>query len=184
MIHLTPPVGAHDHAQGSDHAPVTLVEYGDFQCPDCGYAHPVVQQLQQEFGDSLCFVYRNFPLNDMHPYAEHAAEAAEAAGAQGKFWPMHDTLFTHQHALHDPQLAQYAQKAGADPAAVTQALAEGTFASRVGEDLADGERSGVQGTPTFYINGVCFDGDWISDEFPAALRDAERSSRNRNDARQ
>lgn len=172
MTHLNPPVGAHDHAQGPENAPVTLTEYGDFQCPDCGDAYPVVQQMQQMFGERLRFVFRNFPLNDIHPYAEHAAEAAEAAGAQGKFWPMHDTLFTHQRALHDPQLAQYAQQAGADPAAVTQALADGTFAKRVGEDLQSGERSGVQGTPTFYINGIRFDGDWTSDEFPAALRAA------------
>ncbi len=172
MTHLNPPVGAHDHAQGAENAPVTLTEYGDFQCPDCGDAYLVVQQMQQELGERLRFVFRNFPLNDIHPYAEHAAEAAEAAGAQGKFWPMHDLLFAHQNALHDPQLARHAQQAGADPAAVTQALADGTFASRVGEDLQSGERSGVQGTPTFYINGVRFDGDWTSGEFPAALRAA------------
>lgn len=172
MTNLTPPPGPHDHAQGPENAPVTLVEYGDYQCPDCGDAHPVVKRLQQEFGDQLRFVFRNFPLTDMHPSAEHAAEAAEAVGAQGKFWPMHDALYTHQRALHDAQLAQYAQQAGADAATVTQALAEGTFANRVGEDLASGERSGVQGTPTFYVNGVRFDGDWSSGELGAALRDA------------
>ncbi len=169
---LTPPVSARDHAQGNDTAPLTLVEYGDYQCPDCGDAYPVVKQLQQTFGDQLRFVYRNFPLTDMHPYAEHAAEAAEAADAQGKFWPMHDTLYQHQRALHDAQLAEYAQQAGADADKVTQALADGTFIKRVGEDLQSGERSGVQGTPTFYINGVRFDGDWTSGEFPAALRAA------------
>ncbi len=172
MTTLNPPPDAHDHAQGPDHAPITLTEYGDFQCPDCGDAYPMVKQLQREFGARLRFVYRSFPLNDIHPCAEHAAEAAEAAGAQGMFWPMHDTLYAHQHALHDPQLAQYAQQAGADPAAVTRALADGTFAARVGEDLKSGERSGVQGTPTFYINGVRFDGDWSSGELEAALRDA------------
>lgn len=172
MTHLTPPIGPHDHVQGPENAPITLVEYGDFQCPDCGDAHPVVKQMQQEFGESLRFVYRNFPLNDIHPYAEHAAEAAEAAGAQGKFWPMHDLLYAHQRALHDPQLAEYAQQAGADPAAVTQALADGTFAPRVGEDLAGGERSGVQGTPTFYVNGIRFDGNWSSGELSLALQEA------------
>lgn len=169
---LTPPVGARDHAQGPDTAPVTLVEYGDFQCPDCADAFPVVKQLQQEFGGHLRVVYRSFPLSDIHPYAEHAAEAAEAADAEGKFWPMHDLLFEHQQALRDADLARYAHQIGANPNAVTQALAEGTFAGRVREDLQSGERSGVQGTPTFYINGVRFNGDWTSGELPAALRAA------------
>ncbi len=172
MTNVTPPPGAHDHAQGPENAPVTLVEYGDYQCPSCGAAYLVVKQLQQEFGDQLRFVFRNFPLTDMHPYAEHAAEAAEATTAQGKFWAMHDALYEHQRALHDTQLAQYAQQVGADATAVTQALEGGTFAGRVREDLASGLRSGVQGTPTFYINGIRFDGDWSSIDLQAALRDA------------
>lgn len=166
---LTPPVGARDHAQGPDTAPVTLVEYGNFQCPDCGDAFPVVKELQQEFGGHLRVVYRSFPLSDIHPYAEHAAEAADA---EGKFWPMHDLLFEHQQALHDADLARYAHQIGANPDAVTQALAEGTFAGRVREDLQSGAQSRIQGTPTFFINGTRFDGDWSSDDLRAAVRGA------------
>src|SRR6266566_10155949 len=98
---LTVPVGPRDHRQGPEDAPVTLVEYGDYECPYCGAAHPVVKEIQQRLGDQLCFVFRHFPLTQIHPHAEHAAEAAEAAGAQGKFWQMHDTLFEHQQALDD-----------------------------------------------------------------------------------
>ena len=98
---LKPPVGANDHAQGAANAPVTVVEYGDYECPYCGEAYPVTKALQKRLGDKLRFVFRNFPLAEMHPHAEHAAEAAEAAGAQGKFWEMHDLLYEHQDALED-----------------------------------------------------------------------------------
>src|SRR5689334_17654267 len=99
---LTPPVSARDHLWGTVGAPITLVEYGDYECPYCGAAYPTVRELQRVLGDRLCFVFRHFPLAEMHPHAEHAAEAAEAAGAQGKFWEMHDTLYMHQDALADP----------------------------------------------------------------------------------
>jgi protein-disulfide isomerase len=111
---LTPPVSMDDHAQGPATAPVTLVEHGDFECPDCGQAYPIVKAVQQNFDDQLRFVYRQFPLTQIHPHAEHAAEASEAAAAQEAFWPMHDMLFEHQHALGDDHLVAYAGALGLD----------------------------------------------------------------------
>src|SRR6202007_2364321 len=109
---LTLDVGARDHAQGPANAPVTLVEYGDYECPHCGRAYPIVQQVQRRLGSKLRFVVRNFPLSESHPHAAHAAEAAEGAGAHGRFWEMHDTLFEHQQALLDRNLAEYATAVG------------------------------------------------------------------------
>src|SRR5258706_4325395 len=105
---LTLPVGQRDHQQGPETAPVTLVEYGDYECPFCGKAYPIVKEIERRLGDRLRFVFRNFPLTQSHPHAEHAAEAAEAAAVQGKFWEMHDTLFEHQSALDDAHLVHYA----------------------------------------------------------------------------
>ncbi len=154
---LDPPVGPGDHAQGRDDAPVTLVEYGDFQCPDCGVAYAVVQELQKDMGDRLRFVFREFPLTDIHRHAGAAAEAAEAAGAQGKFWEMYDLLFRHQQALRDRDLLLHAEKIGLDRARFERDLAEHAHAERVRKDLAGGGRGGVAGTPTFFINGVRHD---------------------------
>ncbi len=106
---MKPPVGANDHVQGTANAPVTLVEYGDYECPYCGEAYPIVKALQERLGKQMRFVFRNFPLSEMHPHAEHAAEAAEAAGGQGKFWEMHDLLYENQDALEDEDLARYAK---------------------------------------------------------------------------
>src|SRR6202043_2599481 len=128
-------------------------EYGDYECPYCGAAHPVVKALQRHFGKDLRFVYRHFPLSQVHPHAEHAAEAAEAAGAQGKFWEMHDLLFDNQRALGDHDLLRYAAQAGADPTEVADALVARTYRGRVREDFMSGVRSGVNGTPSFFING-------------------------------
>src|SRR2546423_12240032 len=111
---LTLPVSQRDHQQGPETAPVTLVEYGDYECPYCGEAHPIVKELQRRLGDRLRFVFRNFPLTNAHPHAEHAAETAEAAGAQGKFWEMHDYLYEHQRALDDEHLETYAGTLGLD----------------------------------------------------------------------
>ena len=155
---LTPPVSARDHAQGPADAPVTLVEYGDYECPHCGRAYPIVKTLQRTMGNDLRFVFRNFPLAKSHPHAEHAAEMAEAAGHQGTFWPMHDLLFEHQDALEDEDLIGYAASLGIDPAWAAAALAQGLFRERVHEDFASGVKSGVNGTPTFFINGVRYDG--------------------------
>src|SRR6266478_4479637 len=155
---LTLPVGQRDHWQGPENAPVTLLEYGDYQCPYCGQAYPIVKELQRRLGDRLSFVFRNFPLTQIHQHAQQAAEAAEAAGAQDKFWEMHDALFEHQRALDDKHLKEYAAKLGLDEARFSREMAEHSYAARLREDLLSGARSGVNGTPTFFINGERYDG--------------------------
>lgn len=160
MSRLTPPVSPRDHAQGAPRALVTLVEYGDFECPHCAAAHPVVKQVQQAMGTKLRFVYRHFPLTRIHPHAQHAAELSEAAAQQGKFWPMHDILFENQEALEDRDLIAYAASLGIDAQWAAAALADGRFQRRVRDDFASGVRSGVNGTPTFFINGERYDGSW------------------------
>jgi len=173
---LTPPVNAHDHVQGPADAPVTLVEFGDYECPHCGRAYPIVKDLQARLGDRLRFVYRNFPLAESHPYAEHAAEAAEAAGDRGKFWPMHDLLFEHQDALDDADLVRYAAALGLDAGAVAREIENDTHLERIRADFMSGVRSGVNGTPTFFINGSRFDGVWDDlRSFLAALEDTAAS---------
>jgi protein-disulfide isomerase len=146
--------------QGPADAPVTLLEYGDYQCPYCGAAHPIVKALQRQVGDSLRFAFRHFPLTTIHDYAEGAAEAAEAAGAQGKFWQMHDTLFENQPALDFESLVGYAQELGLDVRRFTMELENGVYAPRVREDFISGIRSGVNGTPTFFINGRRHEGSF------------------------
>jgi protein-disulfide isomerase len=157
---LTIPVSADDHAQGPADAPLTLVEYGDYECPHCGRAYPIVKDVQRHFGARLRFVFRNFPLREAHPHAQHAAEAAEAAAAQGKFWEMHDTIFEHQFALGDPDLRSYAKGLALDMGRFDEELASHVHASRVRKDFGGGVRSGVNGTPTFFINGVRHDDSW------------------------
>ncbi len=170
---LTPPVGESDHLAGRSDAPVTLVEYGDYECPYCGMAYPLVQRIQRRLGGTLCFVFRNFPLKESHPHAEHAAESAESAAAQGKFWEMHDTLYEHQDVLDDESLLGYAAELGLDAERVARDLESSTYARRVRDDFRSGVRSGVNGTPTFFINGVRWAGDWTDEaEFLRALGDA------------
>ncbi len=168
MSPLTPAVSDRDHASGPADAPITLVEYGDYECPYCGAAQPVVQALERHFGDRMRFVFRHFPLTQIHPHAERAAEAAEAAGAAGKFWPMHETIFAHQRALRDDDLRRYATDAGVPGAVIVDALANHTFEPRVREDFMSGVRSGVNGTPSFFINDEKYEGPYEYD----ALRDA------------
>jgi Na+:H+ antiporter, NhaA family len=152
---LVPPVDpARDHVRGAPDAPVTLVEYGDFQCPYCGDAYPVVRDLLERFGDRLRFVFRHMPLPDLHPRAQAAAEAAEAAGAQGRFWEMHDRLFTHQLELSDAGLRSHAEAVGLDVERFERERREGTHAARVEADYASGVRSGIPSTPRFFVNGV------------------------------
>jgi protein-disulfide isomerase len=158
MSSLAPPVGPADHAHGPADAPVTLVEYGDYECPHCRLAHPVVKTVQSRLGDRLRFVFRHFPISSNHPHAQHAAEMAEAAGERGKFWEMHDLLYGNQDALEDADLAGYAESLGIDPAWAASALQSGTFAERVRANFLSGVRSGVNGTPTFFINGVRHEG--------------------------
>jgi protein-disulfide isomerase len=166
------PVGARDHAQGPAHAPVTLVEYGDYECPHCGRAYPIVQEVQRRLGAKLRFVFRNFPLSESHPHAQHAAEAAEGAGAHGRFWEMHDMLFEHQQALDDTDLAGYAARLGLDAKVFERELHAHAHKARVREDFLSGVRSGVNGTPTFFINGVRFDESWDPETLTAALKGA------------
>jgi protein-disulfide isomerase len=170
---LTVPVGAKDHIQGPASAPVTLVEYGDYECPYCGAAYPIVKQVQQRLGDRLRFVYRNFPLTEMHPHAEAAAESAEAAGEQGKFWEMHDYLFEHQRALDSSHLTRYAREVGLDVPEFERAIANHTYASRVHDAFMSGARSGVNGTPTFYINGRRHDASYDLETLVGAIERAK-----------
>jgi protein-disulfide isomerase len=174
---LTPPVSARDHAAGPDDAPVTLVEYGDYECPYCGMAYPIVKRAQQDLGGRLRFIFRNFPLAESHPHARLAAEAAEAAGAQGKFWEMHDTLFEHQDALETEDLVGYAKSIGIDTVQFSHDLEAGTYTKRVRDDFRNGARSGVNGTPTFFVNGSRYDGSWANEKaFTHALREAAHQS--------
>jgi protein-disulfide isomerase len=173
---LTRPVSDRDHIQGASNAPVTLVEYGDYECPHCGKAFPIVEELRQLLGDRLRFVFRNFPLTQSHEHAEMAAEAAESAGAQGLFWQMHHALFTHQSSLEKPHLVRYAGQIGLDIQKFTHALAMNTFQGRVREDFMSGVRSGVNGTPTFFINGVRHDGPFDLSSLSAAIEEASELS--------
>ena len=152
---LSPPVDAdRDHVRGAADAPVTLVEYGDFQCPYCGEAYPVVKQLLERFGYRLRFVFRHMPLADLHPRAPAAARAAEAAGAQERFWEMHDRLFEHQLELGDGALRGHAEAIDLDLERFERHLADATLAARVEADFRGGARSGVPSTPRFFVNGV------------------------------
>lgn len=175
---LTLPVSERDHIRGPQTAAVTVVEYGDYECPHCGQAYFTVKELEQLVGDSMRYVFRNFPLSSVHPHAEHAAEAAEAAGAQGKFWAMHSILFQNQQALDDEHLAEYAATLGLDMRRFARDLIEGTFAPRVREDFISGVRSGVNGTPTFFINDIRWDGPYDLGSLLAGVQEAaEQSSR-------
>jgi protein-disulfide isomerase len=169
---LVVPVGEDDHSQGPANAPVTLVEYGDFECPHCGRAYPIVKAVQRRLGKGLRFVFRHFPLTEVHAHAEHAAESAEAAGAQGRFWEMHDRLFERQFALEDEHLIEYAQELGLDAPRVARELAAHTYKPQVRDDFMSGVRSGVNGTPTFFINGLRYDYTWNEDTLTAALERA------------
>ena len=152
---LSPPVDPRrDHVRGAPEARVTLVEYGDFQCPYCGEAYPVVNELLAHFGDQLRFVFRHMPLAGLHPRAPAAAEAAEAAGAQDRFWEMHDRLFTHQHELSDAELRNHAAAIGLDVARFDLELQERMHAAHVRADYRSGVRSGTPSTPRFFVNGV------------------------------
>ncbi len=169
---LTRPVGKLDHRRGPETAPVTVVEYGDYECPYCGKAYPIVKEIERRLGDRLRFVFRNFPLTQSHPHAEHAAEAAEAAAAQEKFWEMHDSLFEHQRALDDAHLVQYAVALHLDKETFVREMTEHVHTNRVHEDFLSGVRSGVNGTPTFFINGVRHDDSYEMETLLAAIEAA------------
>lgn len=167
---LTQPVSARDHAEGPADAPLTLVEYGDYQCPYCGAAYPVVKRLQKTLGKKLRFVFRNFPLTQSHPYALIAAEAAEAAALQGKFWEMHDLLYEQQALLEPDIIPQWGERLGLDLEKLGNDISHGVVEERIKEDRQSGIRSGVNGTPTFFINGARFDGPPDYSSLLAALK--------------
>ena len=160
---LALPVSEHDHIQGPAGAPITLVEYGDYECPYCGEAYPIVKDLQKELGDRIRFVFRNFPLTTAHPHAQNAAEAAETAAMQGRFWEMHDLLYENQEKLDEAALIGYASKLGLDVSRFKIELSGHAHAARVREDFMSGVRSSVNGTPTFFINGARHDGSFDFD---------------------
>ncbi len=166
---LVLPVGPRDHIRGTPGAPVTVVEYGDYECPFCGEAHAVTTELIERTRGIVQFVFRNFPLATMHPHAELAAEAAEAAGAQGKFWEMHDTLYENQTALEPDDLIEYATVLALDIPRFTDELMTHAYHDRIREDFMSGVRSGVNGTPTFFINGVRHDGPWDLETLQSAV---------------
>jgi protein-disulfide isomerase len=169
---LTPPAGPKDHSQGPADAPITLVEYGDYECPHCGRAHPIVKAVQRRLGDQLRFVFRHFPLSAAHPDAEPAAETAEMAADQGKFWEMHELLYGNQDALEPEDLVGYAERLGLDPKWAAEALRQHTYGERVRASFLSGVRSGVNGTPTFFINGIRHDGAWDEESLLEAIRSA------------
>jgi protein-disulfide isomerase len=166
---LRTPVNARDHVAGSASAPITLVEYGDYECPYCGQAYRVVKALQEQLGAQLLYVFRNFPLASSHPHALLAAEAAEAAAVQGKFWAMHDLLYEHQDALEPPDLFEYAARLGLELDGFERDLRSPISFDKIGADLRSGAISGVNGTPTFFVNGYRHDGDFDHDSLWNAI---------------
>jgi protein-disulfide isomerase len=167
---LKPPVGPADHAQGPRDASVTLVEYGDFECPYCGEAYPELKAVQEALGDNLCFVFRNFPLTNAHPHALRAAGFAEAAATIGRFWEMHDKLYENQQALDDHSLRRYAHEVGLDGPLIESAL-RGDFEAKVREHFSSGVRSGVNGTPCLFINGQRWEGPAEADALIPTLNE-------------
>ena len=169
----TLPVPGRDHIQGPIGAPIALVEYGDYECPYCGEAYQMVKEIQERLGDRLCFAFRNFPLANAHPHAEHAAQAAEAAGGAGCFWQMHDLLFENQDALEDDDLAKYAASLGLDAPRLMSEVQSGMHRARIRDDFKSGARFGVNGTPTFFINGYRYDGELSASALFAMLVERE-----------
>jgi len=165
-VKLRVPVTDADHAQGPKDAPLVLVEYGDYQCPYCGQAYYIVKQLQQALQDELRFVFRNFPLSQIHPDAVSAARAAEAAALQGKFWGMHDTLYENQDNLDLESLLEYAAELDLDVSKFITDMGSRQVEQHIANDFQGGVRSGVNGTPTFFVNGFRYDGDW---SYPSLL---------------
>ena len=174
---LTVPVGPEDWTVGPENAPVTFVEYGDFECPHCGRMEPVLLELRRLAGPGMRFAFRHFPITSNHPHAESASEAAEAAGMRGAFWPMHDTLYANQQALADRDLVGYAAAIGLDADAVADELANHVYEPNVREDFMSGVHSGVSGTPTFFINGIRYDGNYDLDALSRAVQKASRATR-------
>jgi protein-disulfide isomerase len=172
MAELRVPISAADHIRGGADGHVVLVEYGDYECPYCRLAHVHVMQLGEHFGNELTYVFRHFPLTEIHPNAEPAAEAAEFAGAHGQFWGMHDAIYAHQDQLSLPFLLGAARALGLSARSLEAALAAGTYAQKVKQDFLGGVRSGVNGTPTFFINGHRHDGPFDHQHLADAIQSA------------
>ena len=174
MSKLTIQPNNEDHIQGKENSSITLVEYGDFQCPYCREAYPIVKEIQKIKGDAIRFVFRNFPLSEIHSYALHAAYAAEAAGKQHKFWEMHDILFENQENLKDSDLRLYSEKLSLDIDQFTKDMNSDEVAKKVQTDIMGGIKSGVNGTPTFFINSIRFDGPSDLDSLLEAIDLADK----------
>lgn len=163
------PVNEKDHKRGAQDSPIVIVEYGDYQCPHCGLAFPILERLQKTLGDDLLFVYRHFPIAESHPDAPNAARAAEAAGRQGRFWEMHALLFENQNALDSDSLVGYAEALDLDMERWLLDMDSDAIEAKVKEDFKSGVRSGANGTPTFFLNGFRYDGDWSYEPFLEAI---------------
>jgi protein-disulfide isomerase len=175
MSRLKPPLNAQDHIQGRPDAPIQLVEYGDYECPFCARAHLIVNAVRSK-NDDLLFAFRNFPLSQVHPHALRAAQAAEAAGLQGRFWPMHDLLFENQQFLEDGHLFRYAGLVGCNLDQFAEDIDSEEVAEKVRSDFLSGARSGVNGTPTFFINGERYDGSWEPEVLLSVLQERRHLS--------
>ena len=163
-------VNEKDQLQGNPDAAIELVEYGDYQCPHCGRAYPIIKKIQKALGNNIKFVFRNFPLSNMHPDAASAAAAAEAAGVQGKFWEMHDTIFEHQNKLSEDDLYLYAEKLGLNVEQFQNDMLSEKIISKIEDDFESGMRSGVNGTPSFFVNGEKYSNDWEYEPFLGFLK--------------
>lgn len=172
MTQLRQPVGSSDHVQGRFGAPVTLVEYGDYQCMHCAMAYPVVTSICQQMGTALCFVFRHFPLTEVHPLAEPAAESAEFAGGHGRFWEMHDGLFENHERLGFPLMLALAKTLHLPSPELQEVIATKKHRAKIQSDFSGGVRSGVNGTPTFFINGIRFNGAYSYDELMTSIQDS------------
>jgi protein-disulfide isomerase len=168
-------VSSKDHIQGQADAKITLVEYGDYECPSCGQAYPIVKRVQKHFAKRLAFVFRNFPLSQMHPYAEAAAETAEFAASHNKFWEMHDLLYENQDRLDEELLSTLTEELGLDPSELQKALKSKAFQAHMKADFSAGVLSGVNGTPTFFINGQRHDASYDYDSLVDAIEGASTS---------
>jgi protein-disulfide isomerase len=167
-VHRVVAINADDHIRGPINAPVTLIEYGDFECPFCGMAYPVVKAIEKKYARQLCFAFRNFPL-PQHPHAYAAAETSEFAEDYGRFWEMHDVLFENQRALDLPHLLAYAARLRLDPQELAEALRQGVYRALIEQVKEEGEAAGVVGTPTFFLNGLLFQGEPTIETFSEAI---------------
>lgn len=169
LSRLLLPIRPTDHVRGPEDAPYTLVEYGDYECPDCGRLYVILRDLQQDIASRLRIVFRHYPLSGVHPHAQQAAEAAEAAGAQGKFWEMHTLLFERQQALRTKDLIHYAEQLTLDVERFRDELKKEVYSERVRADFLAGVQNGVYGTPGLFLNGVRYDGEWDGDSLRRLL---------------